>query len=97
MRAVLALDVPTAKLMDTLGTDDTTLLLPENCRDLLPGPAALPLLADEIHKWLEPTVKGAAPTGPLSPPRWLLIHGFRIHDTQDRAWLGRRVSEQWAR
>lgn len=96
MGAVLALEVTSAELMDTLRTDDATLLRGENSGYLLPGPAALTLLADEIHKWLKPTVKGAPATGPLSLPRWLVINDFRIHDTQDRVWRACRVSEQWA-
>jgi len=79
MRPVLALGVTTVELMDTLGTDDTTLLYAEKFGDFLPRPASLTLFADEIHERFEPTVKGPSAAGAFSLHRQGVIHGFRIH------------------
>jgi hypothetical protein len=79
MRPVLALGVTTAELVDTLGTDDTTLLGAEHYGDFLPRLASLTLFADEIHERFEPTMKGSSAAGSFSLHRQGVIYGFRIH------------------
>lgn len=79
MRPVLALGVTTVELMDTLGTDDTTLLHAEKLGDFLPCPASLTLFADEIHKRFEPTVKSSSAAGALSLHRLVIVDDVRIH------------------
>lgn len=79
MRSVLALGVPTAELVDTLGADDKTLLRAEQFRDFLPCAASLTLFADEIHKRFEPTVEGSSAAGALSLHRLGIVDDVRIH------------------
>lgn len=79
MRPVLALDVTTAELVDSLGADDTTPFCAEQPGDFLPRPASLTLFADEIHERFEPTVKGSSATGACSLHRLGIVDDVRIH------------------
>jgi hypothetical protein len=89
MRLILPPCVTLAELVESLGADEAVLFAAEQLSDLLPGPAALTLLANEVQKRFESAVKGPTATGTGALCERRVIHSFRIH--QRRAYDPRRT------
>ena len=79
MRPRLTFQVAPVKLVQSLRRDDAILFCPEPDGDLLPGPALLALLADELHERFEAAVKWSSAARMITFHRLAVVDDFWIH------------------